>query len=238
MMLARRVSLLAVVVAAVPLRKRRATLFTEPNVTALSRSAHKETNGTLTGAFSAAARAELRTLLRTLIGGRTQPAAEFVPKCTAHVKQLVRDLDASYTDAQLERNLLNECQMAKEFPETRKSGFHSHEACQDFAKKLADARMQELKSGDQGQYQKFCEDYHAHLKEGPQPAPAKEGPQSQPQPAPASNSNREEELRAKVQSAEVKEREAQKNKAAEQNSAARVVGLPAVALLATTVCVA
>merc|ERR1719162_1119984 len=76
----------------------------------------------------------------------------FVPKCLEHVKELTTMVDRHYTDVQLESVLQHECQLSKEFPNTRSSNFHTHEACMEFATKLSDARMKELETGETGQY--------------------------------------------------------------------------------------
>merc|ERR1719213_857290 len=62
----------------------------------------------------------------------TSPAetqAEFMPRCEAHVKNLVHTVDWHYTDVQLKGMLKNECWYAQEFPHTHQSGFQTHEAC-------------------------------------------------------------------------------------------------------------
>jgi hypothetical protein len=93
----------------------------------------------------------------------------FLTRCTRHIQLLVTTLDYSYTDAQLRKVLEDECQMAKEFPATKKSRFRSHEACMEFAGKLADAREKAQDEEREGKkpidpYRGFCEDYHDHVK--------------------------------------------------------------------------
>merc|ERR1719473_1704960 len=98
--------------------------------------------------------------------GPNESKEEFMPKCLAHVKELVHTVDRHYTDAQLETVLKNECQQSKEFPNTHSSNFHTHEACMEFATKLSDARMKELESGETKQYEEFCADYYEHAATG------------------------------------------------------------------------
>eukprot|EP00747_Dinoflagellata_sp_TGD_P167923 gnl/TRDRNA2_/TRDRNA2_193247_c0_seq1.p1 gnl/TRDRNA2_/TRDRNA2_193247_c0~~gnl/TRDRNA2_/TRDRNA2_193247_c0_seq1.p1 ORF type:complete len:198 (+),score=57.29 gnl/TRDRNA2_/TRDRNA2_193247_c0_seq1:80-673(+) len=96
---------------------------------------------------------------------RAQESKEdFMPRCEAHVKRLVNEIDRQYTDAQLETVLRNECQQAKEFPNTHDSGFKSHEQCIEFAKKLTKCRMHELETGDDSCYTEFCSDYYDEVK--------------------------------------------------------------------------
>lgn len=94
--------------------------------------------------------------------GQSESREEFMPKCLAHVKELVHDIDRSYTDVQLKNVLTQECQLSKEFPRSNPSNFQSHEACLKFAEKLSDARMEELETGKTDQYQEFCKEYYDH----------------------------------------------------------------------------
>merc|ERR1719498_2342346 len=98
--------------------------------------------------------------------GPGESKEEFMPKCLAHVKELVHTVDRHYTDAQLESVLQQECQLSKEFPNTHSSNFHTHEACMEFATKLSDARMKELETGETKQYEEFCADYYEHAATG------------------------------------------------------------------------
>jgi hypothetical protein len=88
---------------------------------------------------------------------------DFLPRCLDHTKSLVGRVDKSYTDMQLEANLLHQCEMEKQFPRTYDHGFNNHEACKDFAKKLADARMEELENGKTDKYEEFCASYYEHV---------------------------------------------------------------------------
>jgi hypothetical protein len=114
--------------------------------------------------------------------GESMNLAQFMPKCLAHTKSLIADLDANYGDAQLETILRNWCQSAQEFPNARGTrkviGFKNHQSCTDFADDLKNARFFELKSGgsDKG-YKKFCTDFYAHhggFEVAPPPPPKEE----------------------------------------------------------------
>jgi len=94
--------------------------------------------------------------------GKGESVDEFMPKCLAHVKELVHNIDHAYTDAQLKNVLTQECQLSQEFPHSNPSNFQSHEACLKFADKLSDARMKELDTGKKEQYEEFCKDYYEH----------------------------------------------------------------------------
>jgi len=114
--------------------------------------------------------------------GKKEPTDEFkafLPGCLQHTNQTLRMIDKSYTDAQLKTVLQNECLLSKEFPLTKKSGFHSHSKCMDFADKLSAARNAELKDvkfmgGNKfnpvfsmgklatGCYNSFCESFYEH----------------------------------------------------------------------------
>merc|ERR1719421_1586580 len=98
--------------------------------------------------------------------GPNESKEEFMPKCLAHVDELVHTVDKHYTDAQLESVLQSECQLSKEFPNTHSSNFHTHEACMEFASKLSDARMKELETGETSQYTEFCAEYYEHAATG------------------------------------------------------------------------
>merc|ERR1719379_3184595 len=81
---------------------------------------------------------------------------------------MTSSIDEKYSDEQIEEVLLHECDLARQYPESRKSGFKSHEACKVFAKKLAKARAEEVKTGNTEQYEEFCKEYHHHLKHDPE----------------------------------------------------------------------
>jgi len=99
------------------------------------------------------------------------PWEEFKPHCVKHVKKMVSGIDESYTEEQTEAILQHECDLARQYPESRKSGFKSHQACKQFATKLAKAREEEIKTGNTGQYEQFCKEYHHHLKHDPEVPP-------------------------------------------------------------------
>merc|ERR1719473_479100 len=91
---------------------------------------------------------------------------------------MTSSIDKSYTDEQVEEVLLHECDLARQYPESRKSGFKSHEACERFAKKLAKARGEEVRTGNTAQYEEFCKEYHHHLRHDPEvPAGSKWRPE-------------------------------------------------------------
>mmetsp|Transcript_30985 Transcript_30985/g.92042 ORF Transcript_30985/g.92042 Transcript_30985/m.92042 type:complete len:214 (+) Transcript_30985:60-701(+) len=99
---------------------------------------------------------------------------EFLPKCGDHVTKLVRTLHQSYTHAQLEHVLKQECDLEEEFPSSIQTGFKTVEACKEFATKLAEARFEEIDSGSQASYAAFCRAYYQHAYGAPpvQPTPA------------------------------------------------------------------
>merc|ERR1719213_499154 len=118
--------------------------------------------------------------------GKTESRDEFMPKCLAHVKELVHDIDSAYTDVQLKSVLTQECQLSKEFPHSNPSNFQSHEACLKFADKLSDARMKQLETGETKQYEEFCRDYYEHAAvEGQKVAQKKEVSHPVPEAKPA-----------------------------------------------------
>merc|ERR1719313_2627395 len=83
----------------------------------------------------------------------------FLPQCLAHVERLIAEVDAAYTDAQLESVLQGECVRGEEFPHTAKTGFDEASSCKEFATKLAEARMKELETGSKVGYEEWCEAY-------------------------------------------------------------------------------
>merc|ERR1719171_3004702 len=80
-------------------------------------------------------------------------------------------MDENYSDEEIEAVLMHECDLARQYPESRKSGFKSHEACKHFAKKLAKARAEEVRTGNTAQYEQFCREYHHHLQHDPEVPP-------------------------------------------------------------------
>lgn len=99
---------------------------------------------------------------------------EFMPKCLAHTEQLVKTIDQEYTDEQLESVLVHDCELTREFPNSHKASFASHEACLEFAEKLTKCRHEELETGKDECYTTFCEDYYTHLSTEMQAAPEEE----------------------------------------------------------------
>merc|ERR1719473_919145 len=83
----------------------------------------------------------------------------FLPQCLDHVDRLIAEVDAAYTDAQLESVLQAECVRGEEFPHTAKTGFDEASSCKEFATKLAEARMKELETGSKVGYEEWCEAY-------------------------------------------------------------------------------
>lgn len=116
------------------------------------------------------------------------PYSEFHPRCVAHVRGVVQSVDRDYSDLQLETVLENECALDEEFVSVE-SGFDGPQACRKFAKRLAEARMEELETGSGKGYERFCDKYYVHKggtipKEKPkQPEPKKAVTTSRPEPA-------------------------------------------------------
>jgi hypothetical protein len=102
----------------------------------------------------------------------------FLPQCLAHVERLIAEVDAAYTDAQLESVLQAECVRGEEFPHTASSGFDEASSCKEFATKLAEARMNELETGSKVGYEEWCEAYFVE-KAGGQQDPAAATPKVQ-----------------------------------------------------------
>lgn len=182
--------------------------------------ARSQSNTTWTVTLSEVSKHELHELLHIFVEEalHVEPLAAFKPKCLEHVKKLIHSIDHAYTDVQLQTALENECKLAKEFPNSQKSGYKSHDKCMEFAKKLAAARDQELKTGDTAQYEQFCEDYHEHLEKDPVVPPS---------PAPALKANCSEPINAPQKAAPKKE-------VPEKKSSAQSAGVFAV-LTAVTV---
>jgi hypothetical protein len=131
--------------------------------------AKAQSNASFAITLNEVAKHELHELLQVFVQEalHVEPLDAFKPKCLEHVKKLIGSVDQSYTDEQLETALQNECKLAQEFPKSVKSGYKSHDKCMEFAKKLAAARNEELKSGDASAYDKFCAEYHKHLENDP-----------------------------------------------------------------------
>lgn len=165
-------ALLVAIAAAVPVRRRAAFLAEVPAPSALVNSSALSAEE---GGLSVVARAELQLLLRTLLDARLEPKTKFVPKCEKHVKGMVKDLDATYTIETLRAVILKECKLARKDP-AKDSGFRDNKNCKEFACRLADCRVQEIKTGETAQYHEYCEDYYNHIQTEPhRPAPAAEG---------------------------------------------------------------
>merc|ERR1719321_2416325 len=89
---------------------------------------------------------------------------QFMPKCMAHVHDLIADMDYNYLDVNLETNLRNYCLHTQEFPKSHGhgDGFLSDVSCIDFGGDLWKARVHELKSGDTCGYKDFCTKFYEH----------------------------------------------------------------------------
>merc|ERR1719313_2714372 len=96
----------------------------------------------------------------------------YLPQCLAHVERLIAEVDAAYTDAQLESVLQAECVRGKEFPHTASTGFDEVESCKEFAAKLSEARMKELDTGSKVGYEEWCEAYFIEKAGGEAPVAA------------------------------------------------------------------
>jgi len=94
------------------------------------------------------------------VKGPLPPLADFMPSCLAHLEQLIRMVDRSYTDNNLQTVLENECLLEKDFPSSCDSGFERHTHCHDFAAQLHKARWLELDTGSDEGYKQACKDYY------------------------------------------------------------------------------
>lgn len=93
----------------------------------------------------------------------TLERTDFLTRCSAHVSELTQTLDRSYTNVQLSKLFAEECRLTGQFPLTHESHFRSHQACMEFAEKLANARTTELNDNKtSGQYLLFCGEYYDH----------------------------------------------------------------------------
>lgn len=90
------------------------------------------------------------------------PYKKFKLACLRHVEKLVSKNDRSHTDVHLERELLQQCDLEKEYPLTSQDGFEDPDACRDFASILVKARNANLKDGNLGGYEYFCGRYYMH----------------------------------------------------------------------------
>merc|ERR1719321_309865 len=89
---------------------------------------------------------------------------QFMPKCMAHVHDLIADMDYNYLDVNLETNLRNYCLHTQEFPKSHGGGdgFLAHVSCKEFAGDLWQARVHELKTSDTSKYKDFCTAFYEH----------------------------------------------------------------------------
>jgi len=96
-------------------------------------------------------------------GGAAEPPSHetFMGECVEHSVEVTRVVDKSYTDMQLINALRQQCWLDKEFV-VIEAGFDGQEVCEEFAKLLAEARMQELDTGSKKGYAEFCEKYYEH----------------------------------------------------------------------------
>eukprot|EP00445_Apocalathium_hangoei_P008429 CAMPEP_0203864498 /NCGR_PEP_ID=MMETSP0359-20131031/14804_1 /ASSEMBLY_ACC=CAM_ASM_000338 /TAXON_ID=268821 /ORGANISM="Scrippsiella Hangoei, Strain SHTV-5" /LENGTH=170 /DNA_ID=CAMNT_0050782255 /DNA_START=55 /DNA_END=564 /DNA_ORIENTATION=+ len=79
---------------------------------------------------------------------------EYLPKCLAHLKGLIKTLDETYTDVQLRAVLQHEC------GRNTLGSFEDEEACTDFADELFAAREKELGSNSTSGYPPLCKAFY------------------------------------------------------------------------------
>jgi len=99
---------------------------------------------------------------------RTFPTeSSFIPPCLEHVNRLVNKLDTSYTDEQLKQVLEHECWLMDEFQYTFYDSFETKHKryCSRFAEELVEARLQELETGSDRGYIRFCQRYYTYQQE-------------------------------------------------------------------------
>lgn len=111
------------------------------------------------------------------------PPASWMSKCLAHVKSLVLKLDGAYTDVNLHRALVSQCEAEESFPHSAAGvhGFESTAACEEFSVLLMQAREDHLATGSSHGYVRFCERYHAHKYGRPEPKAAEAPPPEAPE---------------------------------------------------------
>lgn len=126
-----------------------------------------DSDGTMKLVASASMKKAEASLLLFLTNEMQKPVKdltfeEYLPACLEHTRQLIRALDKSYTDVQLETVLTDECWLEKEFPHAYEDSFEREQACREFGKKLAAARHMEVHTGQVEGYEGFCFEYYCH----------------------------------------------------------------------------
>mmetsp|Transcript_68316 Transcript_68316/g.206529 ORF Transcript_68316/g.206529 Transcript_68316/m.206529 type:complete len:283 (+) Transcript_68316:1-849(+) len=94
-------------------------------------------------------------------GGKLPEYEDFRPTCMTHVRRVIRGVDHSYTDLQLQTVLEDQCSLDERF-QSAESGFDDAQACVKFARRLAEARTQELEKQSLRGYRDFCKEYYLH----------------------------------------------------------------------------
>jgi hypothetical protein len=94
--------------------------------------------------------------------GTLMPYKKFKPACLRHVQQLVSKSDRAHTDVHLDQELLQQCELERQYPLTRSDGFEDEQACKDFASMLVAARDDNLRDGSVRGYEYFCRQYYVH----------------------------------------------------------------------------
>lgn len=129
----------------------------------------KGTNGVVKKMHGAVSKMKVHAsgdLMGTLVGDcrKNLQLDEFLPKCMAHLDDLIADIDYDYSDAQLEITLRNFCSHAQEFPKSHgdADGFLKEVSCVEFAEDLYQARVLELKTQKTSGYKDFCTKFYEH----------------------------------------------------------------------------
>eukprot|EP00927_Polykrikos_kofoidii_P046887 TRINITY_DN40_c0_g1_i1.p1 TRINITY_DN40_c0_g1~~TRINITY_DN40_c0_g1_i1.p1 ORF type:complete len:193 (-),score=33.45 TRINITY_DN40_c0_g1_i1:263-757(-) len=87
----------------------------------------------------------------------------FLPQCLTYIAKLLKRLDRSYTDVQIQPVLEHVCSHEPDFPHAAEDGFSNKATCQEFAEMLANARETERQTGSKDAYEEYCKKYHEHI---------------------------------------------------------------------------
>eukprot|EP00927_Polykrikos_kofoidii_P046891 TRINITY_DN40_c0_g1_i5.p1 TRINITY_DN40_c0_g1~~TRINITY_DN40_c0_g1_i5.p1 ORF type:complete len:162 (-),score=27.27 TRINITY_DN40_c0_g1_i5:239-724(-) len=97
------------------------------------------------------------------VSGNASVNDTFVPQCLTYIAKLLKRLDRSYTDVQIQPVLENVCSHEPDFPHVAEDGFSDKATCQEFAEMLANARETERQTGSKDAYEEYCKKYHEHI---------------------------------------------------------------------------
>lgn len=96
---------------------------------------------------------------------------EFIPRCLAQVQKVIKMINVTFGQENLQQVVTEECLQNKDFPLPSADGFNKMQACRSLVEDLTKLSNQEWKTGSRKGYFNFCASYVRNKDEDGLPAP-------------------------------------------------------------------